>query len=73
MQLLVTLASSNLDIFFGLLSFVLLGPHLKEAHGGSQARGLIRTVAAILHHSHSNSRFELPLRPTPQLTAMPDP
>ena len=43
------------------------------AHGGSQARGLIRAVATSLHHSHSNARSELRLQPTPQLTAMPDP
>ena len=29
------------------------------AYGGSQARGLIRAVAAGLHHSHSNARSEL--------------
>ena len=47
------------------------------AYGGSQAKGLIGTVAASLHqghsHSHSNARFELHLHPTPQLIAMPDP
>ena len=43
------------------------------AHGGSQARSLIRAVAAGLHQSHSNARSELGLRPTPQLTAMLDP
>ena len=43
------------------------------AYGGSQARGLIRAVAAGLHHSHSNSGSELRLRPTPQLTATPVP
>ena len=43
------------------------------AYGGSQARGLIVAVAAALSHSHSNSRSEASLRPTPQLTAMPDP
>ena len=37
------------------------------AYGGSQARGLIGAVAAGLHHSHSNTRSELHLRPTPQL------
>ena len=36
------------------------------AYGGSQARGLIRAVAASLHHSHSHARSE----PTPQLMAM---
>ena len=28
------------------------------AHGGSQARGLIRATAAGLHHRHSNARPE---------------
>jgi len=43
--------------------FVFLGP---EAHGGSQARGQIRAVAASLHqsHSHNNARSELRLQPT---------
>ena len=43
------------------------------AHGGSQARGLIRAVAAGLRQSHSNVGSEPRLRLTPQLTAMPDP
>ena len=43
------------------------------AYGGSQAWGQIRTVAAGLHHSHSNARSEPHLRPTPQLKAMPNP
>ena len=43
------------------------------AHGVSQARGLIRAVAAGLCQSHSNARSEPRLRPTPQLTAMLDP
>ena len=42
------------------------------AHGGSQARVPVRTVAG-LHQSHSSARSELQLRPTPQLTATPDP
>ena len=29
-----------------------------EAYGGSQASGLIRAVAAGLHHSNSNARSE---------------
>ena len=37
-----------------------------SAYGGSQARCLIRAVAASLHHSHSNVESE-------QLMAMPDP
>ena len=43
------------------------------AYGDSQARGRIRAVAARLHHSHSNIRSKPRLRPTPQLTATPDP
>ena len=42
------------------------------AYGGSQARGLIRAVAAGLQHSHSNVGSELCLQHTPQLTATPD-
>ena len=52
-----------------LLSF--LGPqprHMEVPRLGDQ----IGCVAAGLHHSHSNTRSELPLRPTAQLTTMPD-
>uniref|UniRef100_A0A8D1MGK1 Chitinase domain-containing protein 1 n=1 Tax=Sus scrofa TaxID=9823 RepID=A0A8D1MGK1_PIG len=41
------------------------------AHGGSQARGRGRAVAADLHPSHSNTRSELPLWLPPQLKARP--
>ena len=43
------------------------------ACGGSQARCPIRATAAGLHHSHSNAGSEPHLRPTPKLTAAPDP
>ena len=43
------------------------------AYGGSQARGVIRATAVSLRQSQSNARFEQHLRPTPQLTATPDP
>ena len=43
------------------------------AYGSSQARGPIGAVAAGLRHSHSNVGSEPHLRPTPQLTATPDP
>ena len=43
------------------------------AYGGSQARGLIGTLAAGLHLSHSNAGSEPRLQPTPQLTVTPDP
>ena len=44
-----------------------------EAYGGSQARGLIRAIAAGLHQSHSNAGFKPHLQLTPQLTATLDP
>ena len=56
--------------FFCLFAFSRAAP---VAHGDSQARGLIRAVASSLRQSHSNSRSEPHLGPTPQLTAMPDP
>ena len=43
------------------------------AYGGSQARGPVGATAAGLCHSHSNTRSQPHLRPTPQLMAMPDP
>ena len=43
------------------------------AYGGSQARGLIGAVDAGLHQSHSNAGSKRRPRPTPQLTATPDP
>ena len=43
------------------------------AYESSQARGQNRATAAGLHHSHSDTGSELPLRPTPQLTATLDP
>ena len=43
------------------------------AHAGSQARGLIGTAAAGLHHSHSHAGSAPCLWPSPQLKAMPDP
>ena len=52
--------------FFCLFAFSRGAP---TVYGGSQARGLIRAVAASLHHSHSNAGSEPCLRPTPWLTA----
>ena len=43
------------------------------AYGDFQARGLIRAIATGVRHSHSNSGSEPSLRPTPELTATPDP
>ena len=56
--------------FFGLFAFSRVTP---TAYGGSQARGLIRAIAAGLHHSHSNVGSKLRLQPTPRLTATTDP
>ena len=66
--------STRLFIYLFFLSFCLFAISWAApwAYGGSQARGLIRAVAASLRQSHSNSRSELRLRPTPQLTATPD-
>ena len=63
------LNSENLFFFF-FFCFFRATP---AAYGGSQAKGLIEATAAGLHHSHSNTRSELHLQPTPQLTATPDP
>ena len=53
-------------LFFLFFVFFRAAP---TAHGGSQARGLIRATAAGL----SNARSEPRLRPTPELTATLDP
>ena len=53
--------------------FVAISQAALVAHGGSQARGLIRAVAAGLRQSHSNAGSKPRLQPTPQPTATPDP
>ena len=42
-------------------------------YGSFQAKGRIRTTAASLHHSHSNTGFEPHLQLMLQLVATPDP
>ena len=59
-----------MPFFFFLFAFSRAAP---ATHGGSQARGLVRAVAASLHLSHSRAGSEPRLQPTPQLTAKPDP
>ena len=59
--------------FYSLFLFFVFSGATPAAYGGSQARGPIRAIAAGLHQSHSNSGSEPHLRPTPQLTATPDP
>ena len=44
-----------------------------SAYGRAHVRGLTRTIAAGLCHSHNNVGSQPHLYPTPQLTAMPDP
>ena len=63
-------------LFICLFAFSWAAP---AAHGGSQARCRIGTVAAGLCHSHSNmaasatSRIKPHLQPTPQIMATLDP
>ena len=57
-------------IFLFFFAFSRAAP---TAYGGSQTRGLIRTVAASLCQSYSNMGSEPRLRLTPQLTATLDP
>ena len=54
------------------IASLFLGPHTGHMEV-SQARGQIRAAAASLRHSPGNLGSEPHLRPTPQLTAMPDP
>ena len=55
-------------------SFFFLFRATPEAYGSPQARGQIEATAVGLHHSHSNTRSELCLGPTPHgIMAMPDP
>ena len=53
--------------------FVCLFRATPAAYGNSQAKGQIETVAASLRHSHRNAGSDPHLRPTPELTAVPDP
>ena len=56
-------------VFSHYLDFFVFPRAVPAAYGGSQASGVIGAVAT----SHSNAGPELRLRPTPQLTATPDP
>ena len=60
-------------IFYFIFCLFAISRATPVAYGGSQARGLIRAVAADLHQSHSNARSEPSLQPTPQLMATLDP
>ena len=65
-------ANLLLFVYWFFWSFLLLRD-APEVYGGSQTRGLIRARATILQNSHSSTRSELRLGPTPQLMTMPDP
>ena len=58
---------------FLLFLFFVFSRAAPTAYGGSQAKGLIRAVAAGLRQSHSNTGSEPRLLPTPQLMLMQDP
>ena len=58
---------------FLVFFFFLLFGVTPMACGGSQARDPIRDTGAGLQHRHNNIRSKVCLRPTPQLTEMPDP
>ena len=68
--LLVIFVCLFLFLFFCLFAISWAAP---TAYGGSQARGLIGAAATCLYRSHSNAGSKPRLRPTPQLTATPDP
>ena len=69
--------NKNISIFSDYILFIFwsfcLFRAIPTAYGGSQARGLIRAIAAGLRQGHSNTRSKPRLRPTPQLMATPDP
>ena len=61
-------------LFYFILFFVFcLFRATPAAYGGSQASDPIRATAAGHSHSYSNAGSKPHLRPTPQLTATPDP
>ena len=66
------LLEDGLGQSFFFVFFCLFGASPK-AYGASQAGGLIGAVATSLCQSHRNARSQPSLRPTPQLTVMPDP
>ena len=61
--------STVLSFFF----FLVFSRAAPMAYGSSQVKDLNGTIAAILHHSHSNAGSDPHLQPTPQLTATLDP
>ena len=68
----LTPESQSRHLFFFFFFFFIFGPHPPPMEVTTLG-GRIRFTAAALHHSHSHVGSELHLRPTPQLTAIPDP
>ena len=68
-----SLFSNYFLFFFFFWGLFAISWSVPTAYGGSQTSGLIRAVAAGLHHSHSNAGSKPHLQPTPQLTETPDP
>ena len=62
-----------IELFIYLFCLFAISWATPAAYGGSRARGRIGAAAASLRQSHSNAGSEPRLRPTPQLTAMPEP
>ena len=62
-------------VIFSFLAFffLLLFRAKPAAYGGSQVRSRMGATVAGLRHSHTNEGSDPCLRPTAQLTAMPDP
>ena len=60
----------SVRLFFFFFCLFRVAP---PVYGSSQDRVRIRAIAASLCHSHSHTRSEARLPPTPQLAAMPDP
>ena len=72
----IILKPEDLDLvgaFIYLFTYLLVFRAALVAYVSSQARGQIKDAAAGLHHSHSNARSKLCLRPTPQLRETPGP
>ena len=68
-----SIRSVRRGIFYLFIYLVFAFRAKPEAYGSSRARGWIGATGAGLDHSHSNMGSEPHLRPTPQITAMPDP
>ena len=71
--LLIYFTYSSVYMLIPNFCFVLFFRAAPTAYGCSQPRGPIGAIAVGLHHSHSHTRSEPCLQPTPQLMVMLDP